>query len=61
MRNDFPSASDHGNPAEIAVSMPKETTSKGMGGEYKCQEVVKLQKRNFGNFWIAPRNTLRLI
>jgi len=31
MRNDFLSASDHGNPAEITVSMPKETTSKGMG------------------------------
>jgi hypothetical protein len=26
------SASDHGNPAEIAVSLPKGTTLKGLGG-----------------------------
>jgi hypothetical protein len=35
------SASDHGNPAGMAVSMPKGTTSKGMGAN-----------RNFGR-WLS--------
>jgi len=35
------SASDHGNPAGIAVSMPKGTTSKGTGAN-----------RNFGT-WLS--------
>jgi len=37
----FRSASNHGNPAGIAVSMPKWTTSKGMGA-----------KRNFSK-WLS--------
>jgi len=42
----YRSASDHGNPAGITVSMPKGNTSKGMGAN-----------RNFGRWLNYSRGT----
>ena len=56
------SASDHGNPAGIAVSMPKGTTSKGIGANRNLGKRLSYGRGIPGTFCVAvvPRVTTRV-